>query len=104
MQYIGVEIDDESFNKIQNIEINFVEIMDYLWEHTSKDQYPWLWGIDSYGYTVFNIHQIGYLSEELNRLQSMVKNNDTLRGQIISFSDTIIREMKQHLYLKFIGD
>jgi len=103
MQHIGIEIDNETFGKVKNNELNFAKILGYVWDNTQKEDYPWIWGIDGYGLTVFNIQQTPILVNELQRLKDQVQEED-IKIDIQNLTDFITENIKQHLYLKFIGD
>ncbi len=103
MQHIGIEIDNETFGKVKNIETNFADILDYVWENTQREDYPRIWEIDAYGLTVFNIQQTPILVSELQKLQSQVQD-ESIKTGIQNLTGFITDNMKQHLYLKFIGD
>ncbi|MCC7356745.1 MAG: hypothetical protein IT410_04020 [Candidatus Doudnabacteria bacterium] len=103
MQHIGIEIDNETFSKEKSSENNFAKVLGYVWENTQKEDYPWIWGIDAYGLTVFNIQQTPNLVNELSKLKDKVQEED-IKADIQSLIDFITENMEQHLYLKFIGD
>lgn len=103
MQHIGIEIDNETFSKVRDNEINFADVLDYVWENTQKEDYPWIWGIDAYGLTVFNIQQTPNLINELQKLKNQLPE-EVMKVDIQNLADFITDNMEQHLYLKFIGD
>jgi len=103
MQIINVEVDNESFHSTKSSEINFANILGYVWENTKKEDYPWLWGVDAYGLTIFNIHQTPHLIKELTMIKNLVEK-DGVKSDIEKLIKFINDNMAQHLYLKFIGD
>lgn len=103
MQHIGIEIDNDSFGKVKNNDLNFAKVLGYVWDNTQREDYPVIWGIDAYGLTVFNIHQTPILVSELQKLKDQVQAED-VKTDIQNLTDFITENMEQHLYLKFIGD
>jgi hypothetical protein len=101
MQYIGIRLESESGGKISDSDINFGDIVNAL-EDNTKEKYPWLWGIDPYGYTVFNLHQTPHLIAELKGLSSEIKQ-DAVKD-IISRAVDFINKIEQHTYIKLVGD
>lgn len=103
MQHIGVSIIDEEGKVLQKSEINFVDIVLYLSQNElRKSEYPWLWGIDPYGNTIFNMYQIPHLSEELKKV--LVTIQDSNLEKSIQSSLQFFESLDHHEYLKFTGD
>ena len=100
MQHIGLRLEDENGKLIEQSDINFVDIVKAF--NDNKETYPWLYGIDPYGNTVFNLHQIPHVIAELKQLSSEVEDKDlkTLISKAIDF----ISKTEQHTYTKLIGD
>ena len=68
MQHIGLRIINEDNETIEESNINFAYVVDTLWKiQGSKENYPFLVGIDSYGYTYFNLYQSSKVIEELEK-------------------------------------
>lgn len=103
MQHIGIQIDNETFNKVRDNQINFAKVLGYVWQNTQKEEYPWIWSIDAYGLTIFNIHQTPHLTNDLSKLKDKVEK-EGLKKDIQDLINFITENMEQHLYLKFIGD
>lgn len=103
MQHIGIEINNETSSKVKSSEVNFAKIVGYIWDNTQREDYPWIWGIDAYGLTVFNIQQTPHLVGELLKLKDKVQAQD-LKADIEEVANFITQNMEQHLYLKFFGD
>lgn len=102
MQNIQINLENENGQSIEKSNINFADIIAVLWKYGNEKEYPWLWTIDPYGDTVFNIHQIPKITEELSTLSLKVKDKKI----VDEIKDTIdfIKKIEQHLYIKFIGD
>lgn len=101
MQSMQLLLEGEGGGKIAESDINFADIINAL-DENSKDKYPWLWGVDPYGLTVFNLHQTPHVIAELKQLYSGVQDEDlkTVVNKAIDF----ISKIKQHTYIKLIGD
>ena len=103
MQNIEILLEDEKGKKIKELDLNFVGIISELWK--IKDfqiQYEWLSTIDPYGNTIFNVYQIPKLIEESQELLKQIKDQNT-KNSIKKFLD-FSKEVKQHIYLRFVGD
>jgi hypothetical protein len=101
MQHIGIRLEGEGGGEIFKLDINFGNIVNVLNER-SKEKYPWLWGIDPYGYTVFNLYQTPHVISELKQLSSEVKNEDL--KLVINRAIDFISKIEQHTYIRLIGD
>ena len=102
MQNIEINLENENGQIVEKSNINFSDIIEALWKHGNEKEYPWLWTIDPYGHTIFNVHQVPKITEELNNLSLKVKDKNTLEElkEIVNF----MKKTEQHLYIKFIGD
>lgn len=102
MQNIQINLEDERGNIIESSNINFAEIVEVLRNYGTEQEYPWLWTIDPYGNTIFNVHQVPKATEELNSLSLKIKDNKMSgkTNEVINF----MKKIEQHLYIKFIGD
>lgn len=101
MQHIGLQLESEGGGEIQKTDINFGDIINAL-NKNDKDKYPWLWGIDPYGLTLFNLYQTPHIISELKQLLSEI-DNDELK-KTINTSIDFISKIEQHTYIKLIGD
>ncbi len=102
MQHIGVRLEEENGEVIERPDINFAHTVVALWKHGSEKEFPWLWAIDPYGDTVFNVHQVPRVIEELNRLLPKVED-ETAKNTIRQTID-FLNKMKDFQYVRFIGD
>lgn len=107
MQHIGLERRSESGELIDHLEVNFADVMNVFWElklsdEEIKDNYPFLSTIDFYGDTIFNVHQLVLVTNELKKFAqtSQVSSiHDVIDGVIEFF-----KKSEQHQYIWFIGD
>jgi hypothetical protein len=102
MQHIGIQLENESGGIIEPSDINFAKVIGWLWEKNNLGPYPWLSGIDPYGYTTINTNQAPFLVKELEILKKEVDDKDVIAS--IDGTIEILHKVKQHIYLKFIGD
>jgi hypothetical protein len=100
MQHIGLRLEDENGKLIEQSDINFVDIVNVFSDN--QETYPWLYGIDPYGITVFNLYQIPYVIVELKQLSSEVE--DVGLKTVINKAIDFISKTEQHTYTKLIGD
>ncbi|MBX4186877.1 MAG: hypothetical protein KW802_01280 [Candidatus Doudnabacteria bacterium] len=101
MQHIGLHLEDEKGNLIERSKINFGDIINSL-DEKSKSLYPWLWSIDPYGHTTFNLYQIPHVITELKQLSLELKNEEL--KLLINEATEFIAKTEQHIYTKLIGD
>ncbi len=102
MQYIPIQLQNEDGELVEKSDVNFVYAIAALWKRGSEKEYPWLWAIDPYGDTTFNVHQAPKVIEELNRL--LPKVEDPTAKEAIQKTIDFMGKIEQHLYIKFIGD
>lgn len=101
MQHIGVVLEDERHKELSRLNINFADVLSNVWKNTNRNEYPWIWSIDPYGLTVFNLNQIPYLRNELKIFAKGLNNEGAkIVDELVSF----IGKLEQHTYLVFIGD
>jgi len=101
MQNIRIIVEDERHKELSQSDINFADVLNTVWETTNKDKYPWIWSIDPYGLTLFNLNQVPYLKLELKKLS---KDLNEEGQEIVKKLLTFIEKVEQHKYLVFIGD
>jgi hypothetical protein len=103
-QLVQIELIDEKGRLIERSDINFMIILDNLYQKKEyKKQYPLLSTIDYNGLTVFNYMQVPLVVKELQHLS---KRNDSITKEI---SERVINFMNKihehvHLYIRFVGD
>jgi hypothetical protein len=100
MQHIGLRLESEGGGVIKKSEINFVDIVLYLIESDKEKTLKLLWSVDPYGLTVINNLQIEQLVTELESLAQKAPEVKNKINEVISLA----KEVKNHIYLKFIGD
>ncbi len=98
MQHIGIQKVDENFNLIEDFELNFADILNYL--KTEDADFYLLNCIDPYGNTVFNMIQIKYFLDELLRFSKKYNQVSDHIEKLINFIDTF----EIHQYLLLSGD
>ncbi len=103
MQHIGVDITNDSLFKIKSSDINFANILAKVWSNSSKEEYPWLWGVDAYGLTLLNVLQSQFFIDELQRFKASVHDKEiqNIVEQLISFINENLKDLN---YVKFTGD
>jgi hypothetical protein len=102
-QIINVCKVTESGELIQNSNINFASVVDFVTESKERmAQYPWLSSVDEYGNTTLNRLQSSHVIDELNRLSDEV--NDNVAEVCIRDSVGFLKTQDVHEYIKFIGD
>ena len=100
MQNIKLWLINERGEAIDKATLNFVPVMHALFElDTHSERYPFLSGIDPYGYTYFNVRQMPRVIDELR----------TAKGEISALKEieetiAFLVGVKQHMFAKFIGD
>ncbi len=98
-QHIGVCLEGERGNTLEDSQLNFADILEIA-QQREKD-WPWVSSIDPYGDTLFNVHQIPKVIQELNSIRNFV--TDDLKKSIDSTVSFLLK-VEQHLYIRFIGD
>jgi hypothetical protein len=102
MQHIGLQLENENGGLIDRSDLNLAPIVQFLYDRAKKEHYPWLWSIDPYGYTIFNLYQVPHVLEELKQLSQETSNTD-LQTEIRKSID-FIAKISQHTYIRLIGD
>ncbi len=92
-------MEGEGGGLIRKIEINLAEIIKEL-PNDSKEKFPWLWSIDPYGLTMFNLYQVPHVINELEELARLNKSLESEIKDIIEF----MKQIEQHTYIRLIGD
>ena len=103
MQSIQIARESEGGGVIETFDdINFADVVNLLIGNGTKEEFPWLWSIDPYGYTIFNIHQVPYVIAELRQLSAKISDGQLIGiiGQVIAF----LSRIEQHIYIRFTGD
>lgn len=102
-QNIGIIRIDQQGKELERSNANFASINKALYKIDKyKEKYPWISGIDEYGYTSFNYLQVPNLISELENFQKEDVAEE-LTGEI----ETVLRDVRkigQFEYIKFIGD
>ena len=105
MQIITVDYENEKGETIEQLPINFADILSILYKKEMSDKkYPWIMTIDPYGDTTFNPLQWPHLISEFNQLQAELedKNAKNILVNLIAFLKK--NQEQTHTYIKFIGD
>ena len=102
-----MQLENEKGEILEHFNINFADIYLYVLEAFPDrySTYPWLEGIDEYGDTFFNFKQIPHVITELEKLRIDLRNHkfENLDESIIEVM-SILKRVKQHIYIRFIGD
>ena len=102
MQNIKIWLVNEGGEAIEKSTINFVPVMQVIFKiENFKERYPLLSGIDPYGNTYFNVHQI---PRAIDELRSMKEDEKSLVLNEIEDVVKFLAKTKQHTFTKFIGD
>lgn len=107
MQHIGLELRSESGELIDRLEVNFADAMKMFWElklsdEEIKENYPFLGTIDPYGDTMFNVHQLVLVTNELKKFAQTSQGSPL--HDVINKVVEFFRKSEQHEYVWFIGD
>jgi|ERR1700687_1954342 len=94
---------DERGKILERSNINFAPVISALLQlKDSKTRFPCLSGIDPYGDTYVNVHQVSDVIKELEQLK-----NESAAAIVVEEVDATIefqRKIYQHTFAKFIGD
>lgn len=107
MQIININYENENGELIEELPINFTDVLSLLFKENfeeNKIKYPWITTIDPYGDTVFNKLQWTHLAKEFNELKKEIneeKVKNILDGLVLFMKKN---ENHPHTYLKFYGD
>ena len=103
MQHIGIRLENENGGVLEESNLNAASLVDELWKREDyKVQFPIMSGIDPYGDTVFNVHQVSSLLDEIQKLHSNV--SDAMLQKLLSNMIQLLSKAEQHDYVRFIGD
>lgn len=102
-QHIGVQKISESGGVLQQTDLNFASVINYIWKlPDATTQYPWLSTVDEYGLTFINRPQRERLVSDLEKLKSSTDNPDV--KETVEEVIELINSLQVHQYVKFIGD
>lgn len=103
VQLISCFLEDERGKILEKSDLNVVDIIKKSWEIKNfKEIYKWASSIDPYGNTIFNVHQIPYLTAELENLKKEI-NDKKFESDVDKLQD-FLKKIEQHLYIRFVGD
>lgn len=103
VQLISCFLEDERGKILEKFNLNVADIIKKSWEVKNfKEKYNWVSSIDPYGNTIFNVHQIPYLTAELENLKKEINDKQIISD--VNELEKFIGKIEQHLYIRFVGD
>ena len=94
-------LESEGGGRLEKADGNFGDIINSL-TASAKTELPWLWGIDPYGVTVFNVRQVPYVVDNLEKFKENLQSSES--RQRVTYYLEFMKRIQQHTYIRLIGD
>lgn len=105
MQHILIKLESENGKHIDEVDVNFADILKTVNNTGQYVNYQWITTVDPYGLTVLNNLQFQKLKDELEHLKKNNPNDsllNTVIDKVIQINERL--KLQPDILVKFIGD